>query len=62
MPDLATLEDITQQPISKETVLNYELWALKRMGWKLGGIMHTFYNISKYFWLYNHFLEYIYDA
>ena len=36
VPDLATLEDITQQPISNETVLSYELWALKRMGWKLG--------------------------
>ena len=35
VPDLATLEDITQQPISNETVLQYELWALKRMGWKL---------------------------
>lgn len=35
VPDLATLEDITQQAISNETVLQYELWALKRMGWKL---------------------------
>ena len=35
MPDLQTLEDITQQPIPNETVLNYELWALKKMGWKL---------------------------
>ena len=37
VPDLATLEDITQQQIPNETVLNYELWALKRMGWKLNG-------------------------
>lgn len=37
VPDLQTLEDITQQSISNETVLNYELWALKRMGWKLNG-------------------------
>jgi len=35
VPSLATLEDITQQDISNETLLNYELWALKRMGWKL---------------------------
>jgi len=35
VPALATLEDITQQDISNETLLNYELWALKRMGWKL---------------------------
>lgn len=35
VPDLSTLEDITQQSISNETLLNYELWALKRMGWKL---------------------------
>ena len=35
VPDLHTLEDITQQPIPNETVLQYELWALKRMGWKL---------------------------
>jgi hypothetical protein len=35
VPDLATLEDITQQVIPNETVLSYELWALKRMGWKL---------------------------
>jgi|MDTB01.1.fsa_nt_gb hypothetical protein len=35
VPDLATLEDITQQAITNETVLQYELWALKRMGWKL---------------------------
>ena len=37
VPDLTTLEEITQQAISNETVLNYELWALKRMGWKLNG-------------------------
>ena len=35
VPDLRTLEEITQQAISNETVLQYELWALKRMGWKL---------------------------
>jgi Cyclin, N-terminal domain/Cyclin, C-terminal domain len=35
VPDLATLEDITNQKISNDSVLNYELWALKKMGWKL---------------------------
>lgn len=39
LPDLQTLEDITEQSISNETVLNYELWALKKMGWKLNA--HT---------------------
>lgn len=37
VPDLQTLEDITQQPIPNETVLNYELFALKKMGWKITG-------------------------
>lgn len=41
VPDLATLEEITQQKISNEAVLNYELWALKRMGWKLNGETNT---------------------
>ena len=35
VPDFATLEDITKQSISNETVLSYEFWALKRMQWKL---------------------------
>jgi hypothetical protein len=35
VPGLHRLEEITQQTISNESVLNYELWALKRMGWKL---------------------------
>jgi len=39
LPDLQTLEDITEQSISNETILNYELWALKKMGWKLNA--HT---------------------
>jgi hypothetical protein len=37
VPDLATLEEITQQQISNEAVLNYELWALQRIGWGLNG-------------------------
>ena len=36
VPDLASLEDITQQKITNDIILSYELWALKRMGWKLG--------------------------
>ena len=35
VPCLRYLEDITQQEIRNETLLSYELWALKRMGWKL---------------------------
>jgi len=35
VPDLATLEEITQQSISNEIILNYELWILKKLGWKL---------------------------
>jgi hypothetical protein len=35
VPDFATLEDITQQTINNEIVLSHELWALKKMGWKL---------------------------
>lgn len=37
VPPLHKLEEITQQAMSNECVLNYELWALKRMGWKLNG-------------------------
>ena len=37
VPPLHKLEDITQQAMTNECVLNYELWALKRMGWKLNG-------------------------
>jgi hypothetical protein len=37
IPDLASLEQITHQSLSNEAILNYELWALKRMGWKLNG-------------------------
>lgn len=35
VPDLATLEDITQQKIPNDSLLSYELWALKKMGWRL---------------------------
>ena len=37
LPPLNRLEEITQQVMTNECVLNYELWALKRMGWKLNG-------------------------
>eukprot|EP01035_Chromulina_nebulosa_P018202 gene18202-23864_t len=35
VPDRVTLEDITQQPISNATILNYEVFALKNLSWKL---------------------------
>lgn len=35
VPDLATLEEITQQSISTEDVLNFELWTLQRLSWSL---------------------------
>lgn len=35
VPDLGTLEEIIQQQISNDAVLNYELWALQRIGWTL---------------------------
>ena len=35
VPDLATLEEITQQRITNETLRNFELQALRKMGWKL---------------------------
>lgn len=37
VPDLYTLEEITKQRLPNETVLNYELWILKKIGWKLNG-------------------------
>ena len=35
VPDFSTLEEITQQPMSNETVLSFELWALKKMAWQI---------------------------
>jgi len=46
VPDLRTLEDISQQNLSKETILNYELWALKRMGWKLNARVPVVFLVS----------------
>ena len=37
VPDLYTLEEITKQRLPNETILNYELWVLKKMGWRLNG-------------------------
>ena len=37
VPDLCTLEEITKQRLPNETILNYELWILKKMGWRLNG-------------------------
>ena len=48
VPDLETLEEITQQSISNEIILNYELWILKKLGWKMNGknfiITHLYYS------------------
>ena len=38
MPDLETLEYLIQLPIPKDTLLNYELWTLQKLGWKLNGM------------------------
>lgn len=38
VPPLHKLEEIAQQVLTNECVLYYELWALKKMGWKLNGI------------------------
>lgn len=43
VPDLATLEEITQQSISNEIILNYELWILKKLGWRLNGTLFLLY-------------------
>lgn len=37
VPDLETLEYLIQLPIPKDTLLNYELWTLQKLGWKLNG-------------------------
>lgn len=37
VPPLHRLEEITQQILTNECILAYELWALKKMGWKLNG-------------------------
>lgn len=37
VPELVSLQSITQQEIPREELLKYELWALQRMGWILCG-------------------------
>lgn len=37
VPHLETLEYLIQLPIPKDTLLNYELWTLQKLGWKLNG-------------------------
>lgn len=43
VPSLKRIEEITQQSISNDIFLNYELWALKKMSWKLSG--KSFYSL-----------------
>lgn len=38
---METLEYLIQLPIPKETLLNYELWTLQKLGWKLNGKKHV---------------------
>jgi hypothetical protein len=60
VPDLETLEYLIQLPIPKDTLLNYELWTLQKLGWKLNG-MHSFepslfplvYCIVYFMWLHS---------
>jgi hypothetical protein len=35
VPSLETLEEITQQQISTSVILNYELWALRKLSWEM---------------------------
>lgn len=44
VPPLHRLEEITQQILTNECILAYELWALKKMGWKLNG--DSYYHCS----------------
>lgn len=46
VPDLKTLEEITHQKITNQTLLSYELWTLKRMGWKLHARTHVNFLLS----------------
>lgn len=43
VPPLKRIEEITQQSISNDIFLNYELWALKKMSWKLSGKQTHFF-------------------
>jgi hypothetical protein len=37
VPDLRSFGEIIQQEIPLQVHLEYELWVLKQMGWKLNG-------------------------
>ncbi|RYH20692.1 hypothetical protein EON65_22755 [archaeon] len=39
VPPLRKLEEVAQQTITNEVILSYELWALKKMAWKLNGTL-----------------------
>lgn len=52
VPGLKRIEEITQQEIPNDTFLYYELWTLKKMGWKLNGKNNHFFiilNLSNLF-------------
>ncbi len=54
VPGLKRIEEITQQEIPNDTFLYYELWTLKKMGWKLNGKNNHFVillNLSNLFLL-----------
>lgn len=53
VPPLRKLEEITQQRIGNDVLLNYELYALKKMSWKLNGIISSlvYFCSSTYFLL-----------
>lgn len=39
VPNLHTLEEITQQKINNNTLLNYELWILKNISWRIDDVL-----------------------
>ena len=50
VPELVSLQSITQQEIPREELLKYELWALQRMGWILcGKYLSVFHCISVFY-------------
>lgn len=54
VPDKARIEEIAQQTITNESLLKYELWALKNMGWELNGKYHTFFFNSETNFVHSH--------
>lgn len=45
VPGLKRIEEITQQEIPNDTFLYYELWTLKKMGWKLNGKAFSIFSL-----------------